>query len=166
LLNLLTVSSLVLLTVVVAICLLGQRECVCVAHDNNGQYHVSAVCLSDGVAILVGEPSKLWRGKGWVVETIERHRSRDFYGSENSFAGFYFSRSSYRGTREWYVGFPYWFLIILTSAVAIMAIVLLRRHGRRRITGACINCGYDLRATPERCPECGTIPTTSDVNQG
>jgi hypothetical protein len=58
----------------------------------------------------------------------------------------------------WAVGVPHWavtlLLLVLPARAGWKAKAL--RRGRRLARGECAACGYDLRATPGRCPECGT----------
>jgi hypothetical protein len=68
------------------------------------------------------------------------------------------------------VWFPFWLLSLTTAAWPLASIgLLIRRRLRLTGVGCCVNCGYDLRATPEvggellaQCPECGR-PTTANV---
>ena len=53
------------------------------------------------------------------------------------------------------IGIPYWFVAMLSLLPFALRV---RQHLATRLLrpGFCVRCGYDLRATPERCPECGT----------
>jgi hypothetical protein len=57
--------------------------------------------------------------------------------------------------------FPYWMPVTALAILPLLEVRYLLRSGRirrRRLRGLCVTCGYDLRATPERCPECGSAP--------
>ena len=60
--------------------------------------------------------------------------------------------------REYFLFVPCWLATLVTAILP--AVWLRRRYTRRRVerrrdASQCVACGYDLRATPGRCPECG-----------
>ncbi len=55
---------------------------------------------------------------------------------------------------------PYWSLMLVFFILPARRVA---RYGQRllwRQRGLCFRCGYDLRATPNRCPECGWARVT------
>ena len=54
---------------------------------------------------------------------------------------------------------PYWFVVVVLALPSCLWLARARARrvrARRARLGKCTRCGYDLRATPDRCPECGT----------
>ena len=103
----------------------------------------------------------------WGFGRFQRHISSAFYYSLQ-LQGPTFSAPF---TDDWNaVMVPHWCLVIALAPSFVLAWQRRRqwhdacrqwqRRWRSRDSSAvrCSACGYDLRATPQRCPECGTVP--------
>jgi hypothetical protein len=60
----------------------------------------------------------------------------------------------------WQARCPAW---LAAMAFAILPVLQATRWRRRHPAGHCRNCGYDLRGTPNLCPECGTAPIANSI---
>src|SRR5215217_2227828 len=112
--------------------------------------------------LWVGRMESRYRRPGWSVERFPAPPGV-FYDSEfppGVRLGFgYIPRSSPQAMYG--IVAPLWFLTLATAAAPAWHVVVLLRRRRRRLRQSnclCPNCGYDLRATPGRCPECGRAP--------
>lgn len=77
---------------------------------------------------------------------------------ERHLCGFHFQSFDIAAGRLTVVVLPTWFLLPLTAALPALWVRNFVRTLRRPGPGCCAACGYDLRATPDRCPECGAVP--------
>jgi hypothetical protein len=81
-----------------------------------------------------------------------------------NFAGFQWTHTVIGTTEFLDVRVPYW-AIVLISAGPPAAWVWVRSRRRADRGGLCPVCGYDLRATPDRCPECGEPVASSNSKE-
>jgi hypothetical protein len=116
--------------------------------------HVVGAFIDQGVLYGVGNDAYEPKGKGW--EGVW-----DPPGGNQLDAWVEYQRSGF-GVTWWpdlkIVRAPLWFIEIVLICCSFL---LVRRSLRRTPSGVCLCCGYDLRATPGRCPECGAVPKTT-----
>ena len=112
------------------------------------------------------EPGRMAEGFNWYCDARRWSQSRGLIRHESwVWYGFGFDRSSETVKNNgpkytnyyWAISLPLWLLAIVFGIWPWMRWRARRRKRRRLAVGLCPRCGYDLRATPDRCPECGRI---------
>jgi hypothetical protein len=123
----------------------GGIECI----DGQSEEWLKGFCTSEGHPL------------GWRIDfTASNKRGFDSLGIAGPRKHSFRSQNS-GSTRTAQAGqfteIPIWMIAFAASAPLQIAWVR-RRHRRLKESriGHCLVCGYDLRATPDRCPECGT----------
>jgi hypothetical protein len=99
---------------------------------------------------------KRWRLRGWGDSRVEQWLE-DPWRDQLRVRWTDLSEPEY-GTFGTMLAVPMWLPFALTLVLPLAQVVRLYRRRHRRRSGRCPGCGYDLRATPDRCPECGSVP--------
>jgi len=159
--NGITLLSLVSCTLVVTLWVRSYRGCDALVRPTNPG---DRLCLTSEFGVLVLEVEGPVPGdvrKGWEYFQSPLPRRWPVASGPLAFAAYsgrvtHFVRlppSTLHG-----VAIPHW---APAMVFAVLPAGWLRRHRRNRLAvrrsaaGLCGRCGYDLRASPLRCPECG-----------
>ena len=89
-----------------------------------------------------------------------------FGAVEGTVAVFDPGASTSRNVRVRGVTVPDWSVVAATAVLPCWRLVRRARAVRPREPGLCPACGYDVRATPERCPECGHVQVRTATVDG
>lgn len=134
-------------------------------------WYVSATIIWPGTTDVYfsGRWHSLFANDGNVTYASDIHNLSAYMSPSKSFGistsrewhclGFTYLHTFGGGYDRWFFDFPVWMLALPGIATVIWYPLSIRqrRIKYRLKMGLCPNCGYDLRATLDRCPECGTV---------
>jgi hypothetical protein len=93
---------------------------------------------------------------GLIAASVSRPADT-LYGNQFCFSYVFFNAFHRSSSGVAFITLPFWFVMLWTLILPGRWVV--RRFRTIRATSSvsprCKNCGYDVRASPERCPECG-----------
>jgi hypothetical protein len=179
LLTLAAVASLVLCVATVALWVRSYCRADVIGYQSHGERRLGVVRIrvswihsNVGELAFVAETIAMASGSAptdsrWEYVTRAAGRegtlaasTRDFVGvSSDWFGGFGFARASGRADPPVRgLCLPHWFVALIFAVLPVVRLRSSLRSRTLRRDARCPACGYDLRATPERCPECGAVP--------
>src|SRR6266478_46062 len=71
------------------------------------------------------------------------------------FLGFEWTDLVFKSSYPGFIAIPFWFIAAVLAVFSLWAILRLRSQRARFLPGHCRSCGYDLRGSNGKCPECG-----------
>jgi hypothetical protein len=107
---------------------------------------------------------------GWSFESEPREPDASSMLDDIDRMGLYVQDADFVSTRWWgfrygrgygdtglinWVVVPIWFLAAVTALPPLFSLRRVQSNSYRKRRNLCSACGYNLRATPERCPGCG-----------